>query len=72
MPLQPVETGYEYLVSLFSFKTEASSPLLLDIVFPGENVCRAVAFAPAPLLFPVSALKDCADARRAHPPSPCL
>ena len=26
----------------------------------------------APLLFPLSALKDCADARRAHPPLPCL
>ena len=31
---------------------------------PDENVRRAAAFAPAPLLFPLSALKDRADARR--------
>eukprot|EP01045_Picozoa_sp_COSAG04_P008117 COSAG04_NODE_442_length_14382_cov_72.823566_12_plen_91_part_00 len=31
---------------------------------PDENVRRAAAFAPAPLMFPLSALKGCADARR--------
>eukprot|EP01045_Picozoa_sp_COSAG04_P028302 COSAG04_NODE_4357_length_2139_cov_2.075000_1_plen_51_part_10 len=33
----------------------------------GENVRRAAALAPALLLFPLSALKVCADARRAQP-----
>ena len=32
--------------------------------YPDESVRRAAAFAPAPLLFPLSALKDRADARR--------
>ena len=36
---------------------------LQNIYSPDENVRRAAAFASAPLLFPLSALKDCADAR---------